>query len=736
MLKASAQYIFQYYLKCNRYWKHLLVDKYYETCRVEPRSVADIFEDLCALAQSDGALHEISSLIYRDIFVTVDRRDGHVIDHPDQRWSTSKLNKNEVLLLLGLMVQTPTDHTYTTQAKNDGFAARADALFQEFHDRMAGDLTSTFNPKTHQFAEKENPIGLFAREAIYYGADGFYLHQFLNFSQERYQEDAMWLTQNIGLTIDQMLDIAKYILDRINTQMTKVGHLRGLGNHLSNRDLTNSLRIAKEDVRRQFGAISDAFFAKFITPVKAANKGFTHPFAINEVAFAPIIEFEGYLYIPMEYHLCASIYESPFFWMMADSEYADAHAEHRGRFSEKTAAGILGSVFGVQNVFENVVISENGGDPRGEIDVLVVYGEFAIVAQAKSKRVTLSARAGDSDALEKDFKGAIQAPYQQALNCIELIKAGAKCITKDGDELELHALPRFFPVVVLSDSFPASSMLSRAMLERNNQIAPVIWDIGELDCVARLLPTPVEMLLYLKCRSDVFDNISSDSEYNYLGYHIESKLALPPDTSIMMLDRDCATVVDDFMIAADLDIDANRPISILEQVKIPVVSELLTELKIADPRVASVVIDLYDFSSAALKGISKVILDVREEVSATRKAIKTFSITTASGGLTYAVVYSLDAKAAEAAHVIGAKHKYDRKSDRWYVIVDSVQTNNPIDRLLPLIWTWVEDEGEAHASLQVAKMFNSSQQRRAVGEEQSDGNRKSPETVRGESEQH
>ncbi len=404
-----------------------------------------------------------------------------------------------------------------------------------------------------------------------------------------------------------------------------------------------------------------------------------------------------------------TIYESPFFWMMGDPEYADIHAEHRGRFLEKKAADILGSVFGVQNVFENVVISEKGGDPKGEIDVLVVYGEFAIVAQAKSKRVTLSARAGDTEALEKDFKGAIQDPYQQALKCIELIKAGAKCITKSDNELELHALPRFFAMVVLSDSFPASTVLSRGMLERSNQMAPVIWDIGVLDCVARLLPKPIDMLLYLKYRSDGFANILSDSEYNYLGYHIESKLALPPDINFMELGRDHATVVDNFMVAADLGINADRPVGILEQVNIPVVSELLAKLKNADPRVASVAIDLYEFSSATLKDISRTILEVRAEISATRKAIKAFSIRTVSGGLTYAVVLSLDAKAAEAARVIGAKHKYDSKSDRWYVIVDSVQTNNPIDSLLPLIWPWIEDKGEAHASHQVARMFNSSQ---------------------------
>ena len=692
------------------------MDEHNETERSESRSEAQIIEDLRALAQSDGALHEISSLIYRDFFVTVDRRDGRVIDDPAHRWSTSKLNKNEMLLLLGLMVQSPTDRSYAVPSAREGFAACADKLFREFHDRVLDDVASTFDPKTRFFVERENSIGIFGREAIYYGAENFYIHQFLEFSRQRYGEDAKWLLENVGISIRPMLDITRFILNHINAQMTAVGHLRDHGHQLSNRDLTKSLLIAKEEVRKMFGAKSDAFFAKFVTPITATNKGFTDPFAINAVALAPIVEMGDYLYVPMQYRLCESIYESPFFWMMGDNKYADTHSEHRGVFLEKTAAHILCSVFGPQNVYENVVIARNARDRGGEIDVLVVYGEFVIVVQAKSKRITLKARAGETDALKTDFKGAIQDPYRQALECIELIKAGAKCIAKDGKELEFHTFPRFFPMVVLSDPFPASTMLSRTMLERGDKIAPVIWDIGVLDCIARLLPTPIEMLFYLKCRSDAFDNIVSDSEYNYLGYHIQSKLALPPDSDLMMLEQDFATVVDDFMIAADLGIEAGRPVGILEHLDIPVVSELLTELKNADPRVASVVIDLYNFSSAALQGVSATILNLHEEVAATRKAIKAFSIPTEAGGLTYAVTLRRDSKAAGAAYAIGAKHKYNTKSDRWYVILDSIETDNPIDGLSPLVWPWMENENEAQASKEVAKMFNSSQQEWTVGE--------------------
>jgi hypothetical protein len=678
-----------------------------------PRSTAEIFHDLRTLAQSVSALHEISHIIYRDWVLTVDVRNARVIDAPEDRWSTSKVNKNELMLLVGLMVQSTNDQTYSLQSDESSFAARADQLLHEFHGRL---ITEAWAFEAGKFVESPDTVGLVGREAIYYGAESFYIHQFVRFGRQRYREDTLWLLENAGLSIRPMLDIAKFIIDRINRQMTDVGHRRRDGQKFSNADLMNSLLIAKTDVRRKFGAKADAFFAKFVTPVTGANRGFTDPFAINEVAIAPIIDLGEHLYVPSQYRLFEAIYESPFYWMMSDKAYADTTAKHRGVFVEQTAAHILRSVFGAENVYENVILESSSRETAGEIDVLVIYGEFAIVVQAKSKRVTLKARAGDTEKLKADFDGAIQAPYRQALSCIDLIKSGTKCLTQDGKELSPHSLPRFFPMVVLSDPFPASTFLSGTMLKRADNIAPVIWDIGVLDCVARLLPTPIEMIFYLKSRSDAFEKVLSDSEYNFLGYHIRTKLVMPPDFTGMVLERDFATVVDDFMIAADMGIEAQRPIGILERLQIPIVSELLARLKGADPRLASVVIDLYDFSSAALEEMSATILKLREEITATGKAIKAFSIPTTTGGLTYAVTRHADANSAVAAEAIGTKHKYDTKSDRWYVILDSVETTNAIDGLLPLVSPWKEDVNEAVNSEQVGRIFNSRRQEVTVGD--------------------
>ena len=123
-------------------------------------------------------------------------------------------------------------------------------------------------------------------------------------------------------------------------------------------------------------------------------------------------------------------------------------------------------------------------------------------------------------------------------------------------------------------------------------------------------------------------------------------------------------------------------------------------------------IDLYDFSGAALKDLSATIVMLREEITTTGKAIKAFSVPTATGGLTYAVTQRRDANTARAAEAIGAKHKYDTKRDRWYVILDSIETQDPVDGLLPLVWPWKENEVEAKNSKQVAELFKSREERR------------------------
>lgn len=683
--------------------------------KAKQRTELEIFEELGVLAQSDGAMHSISAMIYRDWVIKVDMLEGKVVDTPERRWSTSKLNNNELQLLIGLTVQSPSPKTYTVVPNNDGFAERADHLLREFHDTVVFDFASRIDPAKPSFNDKTESLGAAAREAIYYGADSFYLHQFEKFSRHRYREDGDWLLKNVGLSIRPILDIAHYIVDRLGKQMTYGAHLPTKTDSEYLGELTTSLLISKSELISKFGEKAKSFIERFSIPAADANAKFTSPFAINEVNMTPLVDIGDHLFIPNQYRLLQAIYESPFYWMMADPNYRDIAADNRGNFLEKTTAQLFRTVFGDENVHLNVTIHRNRREIAGEADVLVVYGEFVIVVQAKSKRVTIKARAGDADALNSDFNGAIQSPYEQAFEFSNLIRSGAECVLKDGKVLTFQPTVRLFPAVILSDPFPGVTFFSNFMLKRSVGIAPIIWDLGVLDCVARILPTPLDFLFYLKCRSDSFDSIHSDSEYNFLGFHLRSKLVRWPDSDMMMLDRDFATVIDDYMIASDVGVESERPIGVVERLKIPIVSELLTSLKKAPPALASVVIDLYDFSSAALEDVSKQIISLRAEVTS-GKALKAFSILTETGGLTYVVCQRCNETFRSAAHRIGAKHKYDNQRDRWYVIVDSVDTSSPVDALLPILGRWKEDADLAENSRQVESHFGFTRREITIGD--------------------
>ncbi|MEO4001721.1 hypothetical protein [Mesorhizobium sp. CAU 1732] len=681
-----------------------------EMRRPDPRDLDSIFSDLRDLAQSDGALHELSSLFYRDWIVAIDVKAGTVADDREKRWSPTKLNNNEFMLLMGLMVQSASDRTHAVVVQDNDFAARADALLREFHDRLIEDA----RPNLDDPSDFERKLGVAAREAIYYGADSFYLHQLARFGRDRYRADFEWLIRNSGLSTRPMVEIARYIMDRTSRQMTATVAMKSERAEITKGDLTNSLLVAKSELAGKFGSNkSNAFVAKFATPVTGANLGFTGPFLVNQANLAPLIDLGEHLYAPNTYRLFESIYESPFYWMIADKEYRNTAAEHRGAFVERTAANLLRSVFGTDNVHENVSIQPSKKKTAGEADVLVAYGEFVIIVQAKSKRVTLKARAGDEEALAADFQGAVQDPYRQAYEFAELVQAGAECKTKSGKTLTFAPTVRTFPAVILGDAFPAATFLSNIMLKRSETIAPVIWDLGVLDCATRILPSPIEFLYYLKCRSDTFDKIHSDSEYIFLGYHLKYKLAVDPEYDGMMLDRDFAAIVDDFMAPQDVGIRPERPVSILERLEIPFISEIFKSLKTAPPPLAAVVIELCDFSYAALTDIAKAIEATRGEVAA-GKQLKAFSIPTESGGLTYVACRNLSRSSRSAAEAIGQKHKYDQKRDRWYVIVDSNATNAPVDALLPLAGKWKEDAKLAEHSRQVDAIFKTRMQPRTV----------------------
>jgi hypothetical protein len=132
--------------------------------------------------------------------------------------------------------------------------------------------------------------------------------------------------------------------------------------------------------------------------------------------------------------------------MGQDKLYLPTANMNRGQFTETFAYKRLVSVFGKDRVWRNVNLYRAKGERVGEIDVLVVLGDRAIIVQCKSKRLTLEARKGNDLALSRDFHCAFQHAYDQAILCAEhLIDASVRLVTEEGEAVVLPIrLPRRF----------------------------------------------------------------------------------------------------------------------------------------------------------------------------------------------------------------------------------------------------------------------------------------------------
>lgn len=229
--------------------------------------------------------------------------------------------------------------------------------------------------------------------------------------------------------------------------------------------------------------------------------------------------------------------------MLEDDAYVETAARHRGAFAEELAAERLGQVFGRDRVFQNVELRRSKKETLGEIDVLVTFGDRLIVLQAKSKRLSLKARAGEDQELRSDFKLAVQDAVDQSFSCAKILLDGNATLRRtDGSPVSLEDAPRtVFPVTLLTDHYPALSFQSHQLLaaKTTEEIAtPIVADVFALDAMTEMLDSPLRFLSYLSRRSHLAGGFLADHELDILAYHLKRNLRLGSDIDLMYLQGD------------------------------------------------------------------------------------------------------------------------------------------------------------------------------------------------------
>lgn len=432
------------------------------------RSEQEIFDELARLCTSPGYVHAVAYLCLRDNMILYSEEMR--TESMQHLFSKSRLTRTETSTLIGLMLKGPIDYTLPSPPILLQYVESTETLLNEIHHVMSASLPQDIDP-LKLTGEGVNPFmtGAALREPIFYSGESAYSFQYREFSPVKYANDDPWLIANKGFSIDDAHKVV-FAISRLQ-QKKSIDNLRALqdtpkkawtfilGNTFSVQELADYGAIDS--------AVIDRVLSAFAVSADTYNEQFKALHDFNIAKASPLIRMQDGAYLLFDiYSLVEALYETPFYWMCADKKYFSTAMKNRGIFTEQFAVERLGEIFGAENVLENINIYESKGTKRGEIDVLVLFGNRVIVLQAKSKRLTLEARRGNDLQIKDDFKKSIQDSSDQAYLCAQLIEEG-QCAFKDaaGNPVILpFRLKRIYVICLISDHYPALAFQVRQFL--------------------------------------------------------------------------------------------------------------------------------------------------------------------------------------------------------------------------------------------------------------------------------
>ncbi|OCH59765.1 prepilin peptidase [Aliivibrio fischeri] len=548
------------------------------------RSEQEIFNELESLALEPNFWELIAFFCWKDTFIHIkgEKLEAGVFT---QSFSHEKLSRTELSTLIGIACKNNTEIN-GTDIKHDDLIEKAQNvwnLLDELHHSFIPqiDVGELASGTTSDSSRRSS----FMREAIFYGGEGAFKHQYRDFSKLRYINDDKWLEENKGFNTQQVVDVISAI-DEV--QVINANNYMQSDKREGNSDYLSIFTFSLDEIVQKVKD-SEEVVKKIINAFSAfSNEGmdcFNSVDDFNHRNAFPIIKRSESTYVSFQsYSLWESLYESPFFWFNDDKSYRSNASKNRGAFTEDFTAERLACVFGHENVFTNIDIFD-GKDKACEIDVLVTFGEFAIVVQAKSKKLTISARKGNSQQLDSDFKNAVQNAYNQALQCSQLLQQDGLIFKKEtGEEVLISSkLTAIFPICIVSDHYPALAAQARHFLtyEVTDIIKhPYVMDVFLLDMITEMLDTPILILDYLMKRSNFGETILSNHELVILATYIKQNLYFDENPDLVMLDEDISGELELAMLARrdELEEELKTPEGILTVYDGTHIGSILTDL--------------------------------------------------------------------------------------------------------------------------------------------------------------
>jgi SEC-C motif len=480
--------------------------------KTSKRTEKEIFDELASLCTSSGYIHALAFIAFKDNFVGI--KDELSPQDLAKMYSWDRLIRNESSTLLGLMARGPISYQLPDSATLKRYVDDSYRLLNELHNAM----------------ERAWGIDDF-REPIFYSGESAYSFQLRELAVAKYVKDDAWLRANKGFSIEEARTVVHALTIAHNLQMTVTANLME-DQETEELTLLDGFLIDANQVAQMAGYPLEkvnTVLSAFTRADGERNEKFRSVHDFNVMSSTPLLRCDGDLYALFSHQsLEHSLYDSPYYWMASDRDYRDTAMENRGLFAELLLKDRMAHVFGELRVWQGVKVRNNAGNDVTDIDVLVLFGNRAIVAQAKSKKLTLHARRGSHDALITDFKSAVQQAYDQCTRAANaLISPGFSFHAQDGRRLEIPVLEEIFPICVLSEPYPALAFQVRWFLniETHDIIKlPIVTDVFAIDDMTEMLDSPLWFLSYIHRRSEYFDRLLVPDELTALSLHLKRNL--------------------------------------------------------------------------------------------------------------------------------------------------------------------------------------------------------------------
>jgi SEC-C motif len=673
------------------------------------RNEAEVFAELATLVRAPGYVHAIAQICYRDNVVVY---VGEVKTSDLQKLhSGERLIRTEIATILGLLVRGPIDFTRPTTITLKGYVDLTDRLMKELHEAMEPPFDAIIAAAKAGARADEIWRGEALREPIFYGSESAYGFQYRDMAAEKYQSDDPWLIDNKGFSISRAQAIAHAMYEILGEKMARAFNAMKESGEAPASWLLSFEQTLDEIASRSGAPILEiqAFLDAFT--FGGENVQFQSAGDFNAMNATPLLNTgSGGVLLFQPYSVYESLYESPFYWMMADKAYQATAARHRGEFTERFAARRLASVFGTERVHSNVDLAQSKGVLVGEIDVLVVFGDRLIIVQCKSKKLTLAARRGNDGQLRKDFAAAIQDSYDQAWICANAILVGdCELLDSGGAEITLPHPPKEILIFnVVAEHYPALAFQARQFLtyQATTQVcAPFVMDVFLLDALTEMLDTPLRLLSYAKLRVENIERLALSHELTALGFHLKRNLCIEPEFNLVMLEDAIADDLDLAMMVRRDSVEGPRtPEGILTRFVGTRFEHLISQIDDQpDPAALEVGLFLLTLDEDTCRnidsGLSAITRQTREDHS-----LHDFTIGSDSGddGVTFHCNSSPSEVAMQRLRAHCELRKYRQRAHRWFGLSLGPGANLQFAGVLDCEWEQSDEMDVAAAPLRQA----------------------------------